>query len=70
MTIQDNGNEGIFKKIQRELSLHDERHAILEPAKGKLTTDPTRHSGEGCVMVPISMNDDVSKMIHHVTKVS
>ena len=44
--ICDNG-EGIFKKIQRELQLSDERHAVLELAKGKLTTDPERHSGEG-----------------------
>lgn len=38
---------GIFKKIQAALSLDDERHAVLELAKGKFTTDPTRHSGEG-----------------------
>ncbi len=42
----DNG-EGIFAKIQRELGLLDERHAILELSKGKLTTDPSRHTGEG-----------------------
>lgn len=44
--IIDNG-EGIFKKIQRELDLADERHSVLELAKGKLTTDPANHSGEG-----------------------
>jgi anti-sigma regulatory factor (Ser/Thr protein kinase) len=38
---------GIFRKIQRELDLNDPRHAILELAKGKLTTDPEQHSGEG-----------------------
>jgi anti-sigma regulatory factor (Ser/Thr protein kinase) len=38
---------GIFKKIQSELDLLDERHAILELAKGKLTTDPDNHTGEG-----------------------
>jgi anti-sigma regulatory factor (Ser/Thr protein kinase) len=38
---------GIFKKIAAELGLEDEHHAILEIAKGKLTTDPDRHSGEG-----------------------
>jgi len=27
--------------------LDDERHAILELSKGKLTTDPARHTGEG-----------------------
>ena len=44
--ISDNG-VGIFKKIQMELGLLDGRHAILELAKGKLTTDPDNHSGEG-----------------------
>ena len=46
MILQDNGI-GIFKKIQSDLQLLDERHAILELAKGKLTTDPRRHTGEG-----------------------
>ena len=46
MVILDNG-VGIFRKIQKQMGLLDERHAILELAKGKLTTDPTRHSGEG-----------------------
>ena len=44
--ITDNG-EGIFRRIQRLMGLHDERHAVLELAKGKLTTDPERHTGEG-----------------------
>jgi anti-sigma regulatory factor (Ser/Thr protein kinase)/biotin operon repressor len=38
---------GIFKKIQTALGLLDERHAVLELAKGKFTTDPKRHTGEG-----------------------
>lgn len=38
---------GIFKKIQQALGLMEERHAVLELAKGKLTTDPKRHTGEG-----------------------
>jgi len=42
----DNGI-GIFKKIQAALGLLDERHAVLELAKGKFTTDPANHSGEG-----------------------
>lgn len=46
MLIADDG-VGIFRKIQRRLRLLDERHAVLELAKGKLTTDPKRHSGEG-----------------------
>ena len=44
--INDDG-EGIFKKIQRTLNLYDERESVLELAKGKLTTDPSRHTGEG-----------------------
>lgn len=44
--ITDNG-VGIFKKIRTEFGLEDDRHAILELAKGKLTTDPDNHSGEG-----------------------
>lgn len=44
--VSDNGI-GIFRKIQDELNLLDERHAILELSKGKLTTDPRRHTGEG-----------------------
>jgi len=46
ITVSDNGI-GIFKKIQSEFHLDDERHAILELAKGKLTTDPAHHTGEG-----------------------
>lgn len=38
---------GIFRKIARAQSLPDDRLALLELAKGKLTTDPARHSGEG-----------------------
>lgn len=38
---------GIFKKIRDRFQLDDERQAILELSKGKLTTDPSRHSGEG-----------------------
>ncbi|RUQ36220.1 MAG: DUF4325 domain-containing protein [Candidatus Competibacteraceae bacterium] len=46
ITIYDDG-VGIFKKIQAKLDLIDERQAVLELAKGKLTTDPSRHTGEG-----------------------
>ena len=38
---------GIFKKIQQKLRLPDERQAALELAKGKFTTAPDKHSGEG-----------------------
>ena len=46
ISIFDDGL-GIFKKIQTALNLADERHAVLELAKGKFTTDPANHSGEG-----------------------
>ena len=46
LALYDDGI-GIFNKIQAELELLDERHAILELAKGKLTTDPDNHTGEG-----------------------
>lgn len=46
ITITDFGI-GIFDKIKRAFGLSDPRHALLELSKGKLTTDPDRHSGEG-----------------------
>src|SRR5581483_5974886 len=36
-----------FRKIQNVLGLSDQRQVILELAKGKLTTDPERHTGQG-----------------------
>ena len=44
--VADDG-EGIFLKIQHALGLYDPRESILELAKGKLTTDPANHTGEG-----------------------
>ncbi len=46
MSILDNGI-GIFTKIKNAMGLLDERHAVIELTKGKLTTDPMHHSGEG-----------------------
>ena len=46
--VADDG-KGIFLKIQRALGLYNAREAILELAKGKLTTDPVHHSGEGII---------------------
>jgi len=48
--LQDNGI-GIFNKIQRDLRLGEPRQAVLELSKGKLTTDPSRHTGEGIFFV-------------------
>lgn len=44
--IMDDGI-GIFEKISKALGLPDRRLAILELSKGKFTTDPSNHSGEG-----------------------
>lgn len=44
--IGDDG-VGIFEKITQALQLPDKRLALLELSKGKFTTDPARHSGEG-----------------------
>jgi|SRR5271157_1140009 len=46
MSIDDNG-VGIFNKIQKKYNLDDPSHAILELSKGKLTTEPASHTGEG-----------------------
>lgn len=44
--IMDNGI-GIFKKIKSALGLESIRESILHLSKGKFTTDPKNHSGEG-----------------------
>jgi anti-sigma regulatory factor (Ser/Thr protein kinase) len=46
VSIADDG-VGILAKLQAALDLPDQRMAALELAKGKLTTDPANHSGEG-----------------------
>lgn len=48
---------GIFKKIKDALGLDDERHSILELSKGKLTTNPERHSGEGIFFTTRSFDE-------------
>ncbi len=46
LIVSDNGI-GIFKKIQQDLGLEYPSQAILELAKGKFTSYPENHSGEG-----------------------
>ncbi len=46
LVVADDG-VGIFEKISQALKLADKRQALFELSKGKLTTDPSRHSGEG-----------------------
>jgi len=38
---------GVFRKIQRALELPSPQEAVFELTKGKVTTDPSRHTGEG-----------------------
>ena len=38
---------GIFAKVQQVLGLDDPRQSILELVKGKFTSEPEAHSGEG-----------------------
>lgn len=38
---------GIFEKISRATGLSDKKFAVLELAKGKFTTEPKSHTGEG-----------------------
>jgi len=46
LLVADEG-VGIFNKIQSDFNLSDPRHALLELCKGKLTSDPHSHTGEG-----------------------
>jgi anti-sigma regulatory factor (Ser/Thr protein kinase) len=46
LIIADDG-VGVFKKLANYFNLDDERHAILELSKGKMTTDKAHHTGEG-----------------------
>jgi len=54
--IYDDG-VGIFRKIADALDLDDERQSVLELAKGKFTTDPSKHSGEGIFFTCRAMDD-------------
>ncbi|MFM7736647.1 MAG: STAS-like domain-containing protein [Alphaproteobacteria bacterium] len=55
VVVTDEG-EGIFVKIQRALDLRDPRESILELAKGKLTTAPEAHTGEGIFFTSRAMD--------------
>ena len=44
--IRDDGI-GIFEKIKNAFGLDDHRQVLAALAKGGLTTDPARHSGQG-----------------------
>ncbi len=63
MTIFDFG-VGIFRKIQKDKQLDDSQEAIFELSKGKLTTDPAHHTGEG-IFFTSRMFDRFSVMSDH-----
>ena len=46
LRVYDDG-VGIFQKIQQAFGYDEPRHALLELSKGKVTSDPDKHSGEG-----------------------
>lgn len=66
--IIDNG-VGIFKNIKEKLNLENEQDAIFQLSKGKLTTNSTRHTGEGVFFtsraVDKFMIDSYGLTFHH-----
>lgn len=48
--IGDDG-VGILSKVTKHFSLENERHAVMELSKGKMTTDPAHHTGDGLFFV-------------------
>jgi anti-sigma regulatory factor (Ser/Thr protein kinase) len=44
--VSDDGM-GVFRKVADVAKLSDRRQAVIEIVKGKFTTDPSNHSGEG-----------------------
>ena len=65
MLIRDDGI-GIFNKIAKECQLEDPYTAILELSKGKLTTQPESHTGEG-IFFTSRMFDRFSILSHKLT---
>ncbi len=57
---------GIFKKISDALGLEDQREAILHLAKGKFTTDASRHTGQG-IFFTSRIFDRFAIMSHEIT---
>jgi hypothetical protein len=55
ITIFDDGI-GIFRKIKNTLNLEDERESALHLSKGKFTTDPDNHTGEGIFFTSRAFN--------------
>jgi anti-sigma regulatory factor (Ser/Thr protein kinase) len=47
---------GAFRRIARSIGLEDERLAVLELSKGKFTSDPRHHTGEGVFFTSRAMD--------------
>jgi len=56
LSVSDDGI-GIFKNIKKKFNLIDEKDAFLELAKGKRTTDASRHSGQGIYFTSKAFDD-------------
>jgi anti-sigma regulatory factor (Ser/Thr protein kinase) len=50
LLVSDDGC-GLFQRVAQELQLDDPRLAMFELSKGKLTTQPERHAGQGLFFV-------------------
>jgi hypothetical protein len=50
LEVVDDG-VGVFEHLRRRLGLESQLHAIQELSKGKTTTDPAHHTGEGIFFV-------------------
>jgi len=46
LIIRDDG-VGVFRRVCEDFAIRSPQHAIVQLEKGKLTSDPRRHSGEG-----------------------
>ncbi len=60
---------GIFGKLRDHFELDDAEHAALELSKGKLTTDPDHHTGEGIFFTSRMMDEFIvaSDQLHLIT---
>ncbi len=56
---------GIFKSIQKKYKLHDMAEAVRELLKGKTTTTPQHHSGEG-IFFTSKLSDYMSISSHKI----
>ena len=65
ITVADEG-VGVFRKIRDSALLADERHALLELHKGRLTTDPAGHTGDGVFFTSRMFDEFVLRSGHLV----